>query len=570
MCVFAFTLKAQIKIISGGNVGIGTSTPSALLSVGSSNQFQVISTGHARTISGNATAPSFSFTSETNTGLFLASTNQLGFSTNGVERFRVNAYGYIGIGTTSPQTKIHILHNGASMNMEGTNSTYMQFYPAGYGSGRKGYFGYGTAGSSTMTISNEYTNGHLILSTNGTGKVGIGTATPSAKLDVAGSVKIPVANTTDNNSPGIILTAGDDFSYNSKYLNQIGFGFHRPQYSSYDGSYIAGFGGVDIFTWGQLRLSVLGNGNVLIGADSYESTVAKVNIYAATENAVALWTKVNHTSDWNKAVVSDVNRANSTTYVVRYNDADKFYVRGDGLACSAAGFYNWSDLNKKKDIATIENALQKVLNLRGVTYRFKNEVLALNADENTYISQAEKPLEIGVIAQEIELVVPEVVRNMHDGTKAVAYQNLVGLLIEAIKEQQTQIQTLQQSVNDCCENTKTGKLMNPETGKTGDGMDFNTNSVTNTTTAQACRLYQNNPNPFTAKTEIGFEIVSEVANAKILVFDMQGALLKTYTITERGKSSLSIYGGELKPGMYLYSLVADNKEVDTKKMILTE
>ncbi|WP_294880576.1 hypothetical protein, partial [Sulfurimonas sp. RIFOXYB12_FULL_35_9] len=288
MCVFAFTLKAQIKIISGGNVGIGTSTPSALLSVGSSNQFQVISTGHARTISGNATAPSFSFTSETNTGLFLASTNQLGFSTNGVERFRVNAYGYIGIGTTSPQTKIHILHNGASMNMEGTNSTYMQFYPAGYGSGRKGYFGYGTAGSSTMTISNEYTNGHLILSTNGTGKVGIGTATPSAKLDVAGSVKIPVANTTDNNSPGIILTAGDDFSYNSKYLNQIGFGFHRPQYSSYDGSYIAGFGGVDIFTWGQLRLSVLGNGNVLIGADSYESTVAKVNIYAATENAVAL------------------------------------------------------------------------------------------------------------------------------------------------------------------------------------------------------------------------------------------------------------------------------------------
>ena len=51
---------------------------------------------------------------------------------------------------------------------------------------------------------------------------------------------------------------------------------------------------------------------------------------------------------------------------------------------------------------------------------------------------------------------------------------------------------------------------------------------------------------------------------------MQGTLLKTYTITERGKSSLSIFGGELKPGMYLYSLVADNKEVDTKKMILTE
>jgi len=55
-----------------------------------------------------------------------------------------------------------------------------------------------------------------------------------------------------------------------------------------------------------------------------------------------------------------------------------------------------------------------------------------------------------------------------------------------------------------------------------------------------------------------------------MIFDMQGSLLKTYTLTNRGSSSIEIYGGELKPGMYMYSLISDGKEIDTKKMILTE
>ena len=81
-----------------------------------------------------------------------------------------------------------------------------------------------------------------------------------------------------------------------------------------------------------------------------------------------------------------------------------------------------SDERLKSDIKTIDNALDKVMNMRGVSYT----------------KQAEKG--VGVIAQEIEKVLPEVVT---DGEyKSVAYGNIVGVLIEAIKEQQKQIDEL--------------------------------------------------------------------------------------------------------------------------------
>jgi len=81
-----------------------------------------------------------------------------------------------------------------------------------------------------------------------------------------------------------------------------------------------------------------------------------------------------------------------------------------------------SDERLKSDIETIDNALDKVMNMRGVSYT----------------KQAEKG--VGVIAQEIEKVLPEVVS---DGEyKSVAYGNIVGVLIEAIKEQQKQIDEL--------------------------------------------------------------------------------------------------------------------------------
>jgi hypothetical protein len=88
-----------------------------------------------------------------------------------------------------------------------------------------------------------------------------------------------------------------------------------------------------------------------------------------------------------------------------------------------------SDIKLKENVITIESALEKVLSLRGVEYDRK--------DSGEH--------QIGVIAQEVEKIIPEVVYG--DEIKSVAYGNLVGLLIEAIKEQQKEIEELKKTIN---------------------------------------------------------------------------------------------------------------------------
>ena len=101
----------------------------------------------------------------------------------------------------------------------------------------------------------------------------------------------------------------------------------------------------------------------------------------------------------------------------------------DGSNLVASGNITaYSDATVKDNIQTIEYALEKVLKLRGVEF-----------DRNDLDG---KPHQIGVIAQEIEKVIPEVVITNDDGLKSVAYGNLSGLLIEAIKELKAEIDEL--------------------------------------------------------------------------------------------------------------------------------
>lgn len=84
----------------------------------------------------------------------------------------------------------------------------------------------------------------------------------------------------------------------------------------------------------------------------------------------------------------------------------------------------FSDIRLKTNIEKIENALDKVCQLSGYTYD-------MNDKRKT-----------GVIAQEVEKVLPEVVQNREDGYKTVAYGNMIGLLIEAIKELKEEIKVI--------------------------------------------------------------------------------------------------------------------------------
>ena len=96
----------------------------------------------------------------------------------------------------------------------------------------------------------------------------------------------------------------------------------------------------------------------------------------------------------------------------------------------------YSDVRLKQDIETINHAMDKVQQIRGVTFTRTDDV------------EDVKKRYVGVIAQEIEQVLPEVVSEDKNGIKNVAYGNIVGLLIEAIKEQQKKIEELEQRINN--------------------------------------------------------------------------------------------------------------------------
>ena len=111
-------------------------------------------------------------------------------------------------------------------------------------------------------------------------------------------------------------------------------------------------------------------------------------------------------------------------------------VTGEIIATGDVTAYSTSDERLKTKLEPIDNALIKLQKLNGYTFNW-NE-LAENKD--TSVRQA------GVMAQDVEMVLPEAVIDRENGYKAVKYEQLIPLLIEAIKEQQQQIDDLKEKI----------------------------------------------------------------------------------------------------------------------------
>lgn len=128
--------------------------------------------------------------------------------------------------------------------------------------------------------------------------------------------------------------------------------------------------------------------------------------------------------EWGHNIGSYVKNPNTVSFVSVYNRRDRAFVTGNGLHV-ALGYWSYSDQNLKENIETINNALSKVKQLRGVYFNYKPENLCAGCDTSVAIINNDLSRQMGVIAQEVEAVVPEVVRAQYTGYKAVAYQHLV-------------------------------------------------------------------------------------------------------------------------------------------------
>jgi len=120
-----------------------------------------------------------------------------------------------------------------------------------------------------------------------------------------------------------------------------------------------------------------------------------------------------------------------------------------------------------------------------------------------------------------------------------------------MKEQQTIIEMLSSRIENLESNTSKEK----------------STLIDGTTPAS---LDQNIPNPFSENTSIHMFIPGTVSRATLYIYNMHGEQLKYIAVNGRGNTTVTIEGHSLKAGMYLYALVTDGKEVDTKKMILTK
>tara|TARA_B110000238_G_scaffold75373_1_gene83060 strand:+ start:198 stop:2567 length:2370 start_codon:yes stop_codon:yes gene_type:complete len=116
---------------------------------------------------------------------------------------------------------------------------------------------------------------------------------------------------------------------------------------------------------------------------------------------------------------------------------DPSYTTGEIVAAADIIAYASSDKRLKENIKPIENPLGKIAQISGNTFDWI---------ENSEV-HSHKGSDIGVIAQEIEAVLPELVTTRENGYKAVQYDKVVALLIEAVKEQQTQIDELKSKLN---------------------------------------------------------------------------------------------------------------------------
>jgi hypothetical protein len=224
---------------------------------------------------------------------------------------------------------------------------------------------------------------------------------------------------------------------------------------------------------------------------------------------------------------------------------NKLVVYGGSLI--SGNYYQGSDIRFKKNIIEINNPLELVKKLKGKNYEYRTNEKEF---EKYSFSEGRK---FGFIAQELKEVLSELVTQDKEGMYFVDYNGIIPILVESIKEQQQQIEELKERINNA------DMLKNAQSINTHNN---NSNNIV--------RIDQNQPNPFTTTTEIKYFTPTNCKNASINIYNLSGGQIKHIEITQKGNGFVTINAGELTAGIYIYNLIVDGKEIDTKKMILTD
>jgi hypothetical protein len=388
------TSKTLMAWLEGGNVGIGTGSPTSLLTLakdnnigintvdGSDNGYLAISGagadgdnrgGHIY-LSGNERG------ADAGTAIIASgSVGSIQFRTGAsVERMRINSSGYVGIGTTNPSSRLTIIRD--SPFNTGDQALRIR---AINGDGYNLWFGASSNGYATIqSYRDEVGGAPLLLNPLNGGNVGIGTSSPSELLHIYSTAA----------SAEIRLQTSSMSSYIRSQSNNLNFYIDNGERMR-----ITNAGGIQIG-------STAGPGSVDKGVFIGGFNNSFLNLYAGYSGGAA---------------GMNITNSSNTTTIQFFGSSGNYYFAGTNL----------SDRRIKKNIKEISLALPNIIKLKPCTYTH-------NLHPNK--------IRGGFIAQEVLEVIPEFVSIPEDETEmmGVDYNGILALAVKAIQELKAEIEIL--------------------------------------------------------------------------------------------------------------------------------
>jgi hypothetical protein len=405
---------------TSGNVGIGTSSPSAYgagyTTVGVNGSTM---SGVEGFVGGTLTSYTQTYAAQTLMGTKTAT--PLVFVTNDTQCMRITSSGSVGIGTSSPSSYYanqlvvdtgSAIQSGITIVSDTGNSGMFAFADGTSGNQRyRGYLNYnhsndtlgiGTAGGESMRL-------------DASGNVGIGTTSPSQKLEVSDTTTATVIVRVTNNDGNAEMQKHQEHLYIN--LNDTGNIFFRS------GSTITE------------RMRIDSSGNLLVGTTTTPTLAGLAVGSTTTGKNISVFSSSNGTNGvitvHNSAGTQEGQLYAGTGDINLFGTSVVKVVAATGGVQLTSGATSWaaiSDERLKDVIEPITNAAQKVSTLRAVIGRYKTDT--------------EETRRSFLIAQDVQAVLPEAVDATNENELGIRYTETIPLLVAAIQEQQATIQTL--------------------------------------------------------------------------------------------------------------------------------
>jgi hypothetical protein len=380
---------------------------------------------------GNPAAPTYSFSTSTASGMYSPAANNLSFATTSNERMRIDASGNVGIGTASPSFTLDV-QSSASFQGRFLHSSNNQYDGSAIMMTRtRGTLASNTAVTSGDTIGGMYFRAHD----------GSGTGTTNSSVEVSAGEN---HSGTNRGTYMIFETTTNGSAARSEKMRIHSNGFVGIVTTAPAGRLHVQQSANDENN-GVLLSNTGGTGNTAIFVDSSNRT--HFGGKTASPNAIVIDNSSGNVGigitapgvslDVVSAVATPLRLRNSgypgTYWQVGPESTSNAFViyntGGTGMYITS-GSTTWtanSDRRIKRDIELIPKSLTKLNQINGVTYWYKTDA------EN-------EPRRVGVIAQDVQKVLPEAVSEK-DGILGVRYQELIPLVINALKELYAEFKT---------------------------------------------------------------------------------------------------------------------------------